>query len=55
MFKGYNQYCLFIPKNGDKLIVTGSINVFEKQGQLQLIVTAMKEDGIGNFIFNLRK
>ncbi|MDI9540551.1 MAG: exodeoxyribonuclease VII large subunit [Bacillota bacterium] len=55
MFKGYNQHCLFIPKNGDKLIVTGSINVFEKQGQLQLIVTAMKEDGIGNFYIQFEK
>jgi exodeoxyribonuclease VII large subunit len=49
MFKGFNQHCTFIPKNGDKLIVTGSINVFEKQGQLQLIVSSMKEDGEGNF------
>ena len=31
MFKGYNQHCLFIPKNGDKLIVTGSINVLKNK------------------------
>lgn len=55
MFKGYNQHCLFIPKNGDKLIVNGSVNVFEKQGQLQLIVTSMKEDGEGNFYIQFEK
>lgn len=55
MFKGFNQHCLFIPKNGDQLIVTGSVNVFEKQGQLQLIVTGMKEDGAGNFYIQFEK
>ncbi|MGI6608176.1 MAG: exodeoxyribonuclease VII large subunit [Erysipelotrichaceae bacterium] len=55
MFKGYNQHCSFIPKNGDKLIVTGSINIFEKQGQLQVIVTNMKEDGEGNFYIQFEK
>ncbi len=55
MFKGYNQHTKFIPKNGDLLIVTGSINIFEKQGQLQLIVTSMKEDGEGNFYIQFEK
>ncbi len=55
MFKGFNQHCMFIPKNGDKLIVTGSINIFEKQGQLQVIVSSMKEDGEGNFYIQFEK
>jgi len=41
MFKGYNSVLDFIPKNGDTVIVNGSVNVFEKSGQMQIVVTHM--------------
>jgi len=37
----------FEPKHGDKVIVKGSITVYEVRGSYQLLVTEMKKDGLG--------
>ncbi|MBU1111722.1 MAG: exodeoxyribonuclease VII large subunit [archaeon] len=43
-----NKKCLnFEPKHGDKVIVKGSITVYEVRGSYQLLVTEMKKDGLG--------
>ncbi len=47
MFRNYNQSLPFVPKDGDRVIVRGSANVYRDRGELQLLVTAMKPSGIG--------
>jgi len=48
MFQGYTKDVLFKPKNGDKVLVRGSITVYNLQGQLQCSVFSMQNDGIGD-------
>ena len=49
MFKGYNNAVEFNPEEGDTVIVTGTVNVYENRGELQLVVTEMKLAGQGMF------
>ncbi|WP_019122829.1 exodeoxyribonuclease VII large subunit [Brevibacillus massiliensis] len=48
MFSSYNRFLKFIPKNGTKAIVRGSISVFERDGAYQLYAREMQPDGIGS-------
>ena len=48
MFKNYAERLKFIPKDGTQVIVFGSVTVFEKGGNYQIYVKAMKEDGLGD-------
>ena len=48
MFQGYTKDVLFKPKNGDKVLVRGSITVYNLQGQLQCSVFSMQNDGLGD-------
>jgi exodeoxyribonuclease VII large subunit len=48
MFAGANRFLKFIPKNGTKVIVRGSINVYEPGGQYQILIKEMQPDGIGS-------
>ena len=48
MFKGNAYKLSFKPKNGDKVIVKANTSLFEASGQLQLYVSEMKIDGIGD-------
>jgi len=48
MFKGYAERLKFIPKDGTQVMVFGSVSVFEKGGNYQIYVKAMKEDGVGD-------
>lgn len=48
MFKGRKRSLKFEPKNGMKVIVKGSIEVYERDGKYQLYAAAITEDGIGN-------
>ena len=47
MFKGYTPHLTFIPKDGMKVIVLGSVAVYERDGVYQIYAKAMKQDGIG--------
>ncbi len=47
MFASSNRRVSFMPKDGDKIIVRGDINVYEGRGELQMMVTAMKPAGLG--------
>jgi len=38
----------FSPKNGDKVIITGYVSLYEKTGQYQLYCTNMKPTGVGD-------
>lgn len=48
MFKSYTGYLNFMPKDGMKVCVLGSVSVFERDGVYQIYVKAMKQDGIGS-------
>lgn len=48
MFSSSVNRCKVDVKNGDQVIVQGSISVFENQGKLQLYVTNLQLDGIGD-------
>ncbi len=49
MFKGFNSRLDFIPKNGDSVIATGNVNIFEKSGQMQIVVNNLQMAGQGDF------
>lgn len=48
MFKSYAERLGFIPKDGMKVMVFGSVSVFERDGIYQIYVKAMKQDGVGD-------
>ena len=48
MFKGYTTNLKFIPKDGMKVILLGTVSVFERDGVYQVYAKAMQEDGMGN-------
>lgn len=48
MFKSATPHLNFVPKDGMKVNVLGSVGVFERDGVYQIYVQAMQEDGIGN-------
>lgn len=48
MFASHNQKLRFLPQNGAKVVARGNISVFERDGQYQMYVTHMQQDGIGN-------
>lgn len=48
MFKSYAERINFKPKDGMKIIVFGSVSVFERDGVYQIYVKAMQEQGIGD-------
>ena len=47
-FKSYAEKLTFIPKDGMKVIVLGSVAVFERDGVYQIYVKIMEEDGLGD-------
>ncbi len=48
MFKGYAERLKFMPRDGMKVVVFGTVSVFERDGVYQIYCKAMKEDGIGD-------
>ena len=48
MFKTYTTNLNFIPKDGMKVFVFGTVSVFERDGVYQIYCKAMKEDGVGD-------
>ena len=47
-FKTYAEKLAFMPKDGMKVIVLGSVSVFERDGIYQIYVKTMEEDGQGD-------
>ncbi len=47
MFRSYTGGLRFRPESGMKVVATGSVSVFVRDGQYQLYVTDMQPDGIG--------
>jgi len=48
MFKTYTSHLAFIPKDGMKVVILGTVSVFERDGVYQIYCKAMQDDGIGN-------
>ena len=48
MFKAANATLNFVPKDGMKVLILGTVSVFERDGVYQIYCKAMKEDGIGS-------
>ena len=48
MFKSYAEKINFKPKDGMKVIVFGSVSVYERDGIYQIYVKAINEQGIGD-------
>ena len=48
MFKTYTTHLSFMPKDGMKVTILGSVSVFERDGVYQVYAKAMKEDGLGS-------
>lgn len=48
MFKGYTSNLTFVPKDGMKVMILGTVSVFERDGVYQIYAKAMQEDGIGD-------
>lgn len=48
MFKTYTTHLNFIPKDGMKVLILGTVSVFERDGVYQIYCKAMQEDGIGD-------
>ena len=51
MFSSFAARLNFIPQNGMSVIVSVSVQVFERDGIYQLYVTDMQPDGIGALYF----
>jgi exodeoxyribonuclease VII large subunit len=47
LFRGYQKEVRFVIENGLKLIVHGSLSVFEKRGEYQIIVDFLEPEGLG--------
>ncbi len=48
MFKSYAEKLNFMPKDGMKVFVFGTVSVFERDGVYQIYAKAMEEDGLGD-------
>lgn len=48
MFKSMAANLKFMPKNGDKVIISANTSIFETTGQLQLYILKISLDGIGD-------
>ncbi|MDY6314393.1 MAG: exodeoxyribonuclease VII large subunit [Clostridia bacterium] len=47
MFRSAAQTLKFMPESGQKVIITGRIGVYERDGQYQLYADSMQPDGVG--------
>ena len=48
MFKTYTNNLTFIPKDGMKVLILGTVSVFERDGVYQIYCKGMEEDGVGD-------
>ena len=55
MFKRDTTKLNFIPKEGTKVLVEGSIRIYESSGSYQIYVSDMQEDGVGNLYIAFEK
>ncbi len=54
MFKGYADRCKTVLKDGVKVILTGRVSIYEKDGTYQFYVEGIEEDGLGDKLLALK-
>ena len=47
MWKGFNNYVIFTPQDGMKVIINGKITIYPPRGNYQIDVRSMKPAGVG--------
>lgn len=55
MFKQKSWRLPFMPKDGDRVVVTGNISVYAKRGTYQIICETMRKSGMGDLLLVLDK
>ena len=55
MFKSQTATLTFIPKDGMKVLVLGTVSVYERDGIYQIYCKAMQEDGMGSLYIAYEK
>lgn len=55
MFKSYASNLNFMPKDGMKVMIVGTVSVFERDGVYQIYCKAMQEDGLGDLHIKYEK
>lgn len=55
MFKNSAMYLKFKPENGMQVIASGRVSVYERDGQYQLYINEMEQDGKGNLYEQFEK
>ena len=55
MFKTYAEKVNFEPQNGMKVIIFGTVSVFERDGVYQIYCKAIEEDGLGDLYLAYNK
>ena len=53
MFSSYVSRLNFNVEEGMRVLVSGSINVYEQRGSLQLVIRQMKQDGLGDLYLEI--
>ncbi|MBQ2890947.1 MAG: exodeoxyribonuclease VII large subunit, partial [Clostridia bacterium] len=48
MFRGASSKINFKPENGMKVIARGRVSVYERDGQYQLYINSMEQEGVGS-------
>ena len=55
MFSSYVSRLNFNVQEGMRVLASGSINVYEQRGSLQLVIRQMKQDGLGDLYLEFEK
>ena len=55
MFSSYVSRLNFNVQEGMRVLVSGSINVYEQRGSLQLVIRQMRQDGLGDLYLEFEK
>ena len=55
MFKSYTPHLQFMPKDGMKVVVLGTVSVFERDGVYQIYCKAMRQEGMGTLYEEYQK
>ncbi|MFA6915249.1 MAG: exodeoxyribonuclease VII large subunit [Parachlamydiales bacterium] len=53
MFRGEASSLSFEPKNGDKVLIEGSLNVYPAGGRYQIVIRKMQKEGLGDLLLKL--
>ena len=55
MFRAYAQKIDFKPEDGMKVVCTGRVSLYERDGQYQFYITSMKQQGVGELTVRFEK